>query len=130
MRRVQDGISPWSFFLPTMLAVGLGVLLAAAAQWAISSMFADGAATTGTGPVAPAPMGIDAADAVPGDAASLVEVGTVQAGDVPMLPGPITAMRDGAARACINDTIAMRRSNGWEQGLDENAPLRCRASSP
>jgi hypothetical protein len=39
-------------------------------------------------------------------------------------------MRDGAARACINDTIAMRRSNGWEQGLDENAPLRCRASSP
>ena len=49
---------------------------------------------------------------------------------VPELPGPISAMRDRDERACINGTVADRKPNGWEQALEDDAPLRCTATSP
>lgn len=134
LRRLQDDTPPWSYFLPMMLAVALGVLIAEAVKVAVSAVFARQAAPLVAAPAVAAPaIAADGAEDPPADAsgsASLVEVGEAESGDVVMLPGPITAMRDGAERACINDTIAMRRPNGWEQGLENDAPLRCRANSP
>lgn len=132
LRHLRDDTPPWSFFLPTMLAVALGVLIADAVKLAVAAIFADDTVTIVAPPPAPAAdAGDEAADvAFAEDAATLVEVGKAQSGDVLLLPGPISAMREGAERACINDTIAMRRPNGWEQGLENNAPLRCRANSP
>lgn len=130
LRRMQDGIpGPWSYFLPVLLAVALGVLAAEAVKLTASAAF--GGRDVAPAAAAPAAVAADpAGDEGAAGPDALVEVGTVQAGDVLMLPGPITAMREGAERACINDTIALRRPNGWEQGLDNDAPLRCRASSP
>lgn len=130
LRRLRDDAPPWSFFLPVLLAVALGVLLADVVKLAVSAIFgSDDAPVTaapmaaGSGPYPDAFILDDADDA-------LVEVGEVQAGETLMLPGPIAAMRDGAARACINGTVALQQPNGWVQGLEGNAPLRCRASSP
>ncbi len=131
--RLRDDVAPWSFFLPVMLAVAVGVLLAGAVQFALRSVFAPAPETRpAASAAAVAPEDADGeAVATPGSGdAALVEVGAAQGGDVVLLPGPITSMREGSARACINDTIALRRPNGWEQGLENDAPLRCRASSP
>lgn len=131
--RLRDDAAPWSFFLPVMLAVAMGMLLAGAVQYALKAILGDAPATTHAAPAAPAgaeDLDSDAAASADEEAAALVEVGPSQGGDVVLLPGPITSMREGAERACINDTIAMRRPNGWEQGLENDAPLRCRASSP
>ncbi|MDH5823493.1 hypothetical protein QFW77_10900 [Luteimonas sp. RD2P54] len=46
------------------------------------------------------------------------------------LPGPLSARRDEAEAACINGTVAYRSGNGWEQALENDAPVRCTASSP
>jgi hypothetical protein len=131
--RLRDDAAPWSFFLPVMLAVAVGMLLAGGVQYALKTVFSPSqpelqvaSAATSAGTDADASDGADEE----GEAAALVEVGDAQGGDVVLLPGPITAMRGGFDRACINDTIALRRPNGWEQGLENDAPLRCRASSP
>ncbi len=47
----------------------------------------------------------------------------------PMLPGPISARQSGASRSCINGTVASRSPNGWEQVLENDAPLRCTATT-
>lgn len=131
LRGSQADAPPWSFFLPMMLAVALGVLVADVVKLAVPSIFHRDDVALAAVPPVPANAPADLDDEAARDASgSLVEVGKVQAGDVLMLPGPITAMREGAERACINDTVALRRPNGWEQGLEANAPLRCRASSP
>lgn len=44
---------------------------------------------------------------------------------LPMLPGAVVAKRDGAPEACINGSIALRAENGWEQRLENNAPVPC-----
>jgi hypothetical protein len=131
--RLRDDAAPWSFFLPVMLAVAAGVLLAAAVQFAIRTVFVPAPPLAGPAPAVASSSADAEADAVAvggGADDAQVEVGAAQGGDVVLLPGPITSMREGSERACINDTIALRRSNGWEQGLENDAPLRCRASSP
>lgn len=46
------------------------------------------------------------------------------------LPGPVTARQAGASESCINNTVATRSANGWEQSLENDAPVRCTAISP
>lgn len=126
-----DGRSAWSLFVPILLAVASGILLADIVRHLAGAAFADGRETASTAPrAAPAEIADEAADASLDDGAAEVIVGQSSGGDVVLLPGPVAAMRDGAERACINHTIALRRPNGWEQGLEDSAPLRCRASSP
>lgn len=48
---------------------------------------------------------------------------------VPVLPGAIVARRDGAPEACINGTIATRDANGWQQRLENDAPVACTEQS-
>lgn len=45
------------------------------------------------------------------------------------LSGPITARQAGESESCINGTVAIRSPNGWEQALENDAPVRCEASS-
>ena len=128
---LRDGRSAWSFFLPVLLAVASGILVADIVRHVAGAAFADDEVPVVA--VASGARDADEAEAEPEPAAedaAMVTVGQSSGGDVVLLPGPIAAMRDGAERACINDTIALRRPNGWEQGLEHSAPLRCRASSP
>ncbi|NZA27392.1 hypothetical protein H0E84_13455 [Luteimonas sp. SJ-92] len=46
------------------------------------------------------------------------------------LPGPLSARRDQVEAACINGTVTYRSGNGWEQALENDAPVRCIATSP
>ncbi|RPD88324.1 hypothetical protein [Luteimonas sp. 100069] len=46
------------------------------------------------------------------------------------LSGPMTARQAGESESCINNTVATRSPNGWEQALENDAPVRCEASSP
>ena len=130
--RPRDESSPWSFFLPMLIAVALGILLADLVRHVAGAAFGDDEETPAKTVVAAPDADVEEAaegDSLAGDAA-VVTVGQSSGGDVVLLPGPVTAMREGAERACINHTIALRRPNGWEQGLEDSAPLRCRASSP
>lgn len=45
------------------------------------------------------------------------------------LSGPMTARQAGESESCINNTVATRSPNGWEQALENDAPVRCEASS-
>ena len=68
-------------------------------------------------------------EAAPDPAVARQEDAAVQHG-VPVLPGPILARRDGAPAACINGTIALRDQNGWQQQLENDAPVPCVEGSP
>lgn len=88
-------------------------------------------------PAATAEAAVDAIDAQrsadAADPAPVSQGGPATApatGDMPELPGPMTAMRDNAQQACIGGTVANRHPSGWEQALDSDRPLRCNASSP
>lgn len=63
---------------------------------------------------------------VPGEAAP-VDTSRV---DTRRLSGPMTARQSGESESCINNTVATRSPNGWEQALENDAPVRCEASSP
>lgn len=70
-----------------------------------------------------------AADAGAGEAeADSVQVPAPSA--LQELPGPLNARRDGNNATCINGTVAYRSGNGWEQSLENDAPIRCTATSP
>ena len=128
---LRDGRRPWSLFLPVLLAVAAGILVADIVRHVAGAAFADGRGTASTAPHAPPVEPVEDGEDAPIDSdAAEVIVGESSGGDVVLLPGPLAAMRDGADRACINHTIALRRPNGWEQGLEDSAPLRCRANSP
>lgn len=139
-RGFQDDAPPWSFFLPVTLAVVVGVLIADAARLAIGAVFVRDAPESAAPAEAPAkaPAPPDAAaspdENVPAQAPTVpdAEAATKPAADTdaPGLPGPMSAMRDDSKRACINGTVAERRPNGWEQALEDDAPLRCTADSP
>ena len=123
--------APWSFVLPAALAVMIGVLGADLIKLVVRALHTSEQvpATTAAAP-APAAAVPPPVDAGSQDATSAVRVGTPLAGTLPSLPGPSSARRDGDPRACINGTVVYRRSNGWEQGLHDDAPVRCRAGSP
>jgi hypothetical protein len=158
MRYDRDAVSPWSFFLPVALAVLVGSLVADAIGHALRDRFAATpvavvetpvavAAPVATPtveaavapeispPVAPLPQVVEAPHP---DAALLAEpAGTgaspaiAEAADagVRRLSGPITARQAGESESCINNTVATRSPNGWEQALENDAPVRCEASS-
>ena len=138
-RGFQDDAPPWSFFLPVTLAVVVGVLIADAARLAIGAVFVRDAPESAAPAEAPAkaPAPPDAAASADGNAPAQAAMPDAEAAtkpaagaDAPGLPGPMSAMRDDSRRACINGTVAERRPNGWEQALEDDAPLRCTADSP
>lgn len=144
-------LTPWSFFVPTLLAAALGVFIANAASRLV---FGDGrearggeagqvesapkAGEAGASKTTDAPSPADttarasAAPERPRPAASPATTGAAaeaQAQEPLRLPGPSVARRDGGERACINGTVARRASNGWEQEVVGDAPARCVATS-
>lgn len=127
---LRDDFSPWSFFLPMLFAVTFGILLADIVRHAAGAVF--GEAEVAEAPPAPKADAYDEEDdiAALAEDAAVVTVGQSSGGDEVLLPGPVTAVRDGAERACISGTVALRMPNGWEQSLEEGGVLRCRASSP
>lgn len=128
-------LTPWSFFLPMVLAVTLGVLVADALGAALFG---------GDDPAGSAGEVREAAAAEAGDAPVAAEAASAQATvaakrpaptralptlEPVSLPGPSSSRRDGENRACIGGTVAVRAENGWEQEVIDNAPARCTASS-
>ena len=140
MSRFRDAAPPWSFFIPTTLAVIVGVLAADAIRYAIGSVFGgdDALVQVDAGspepaapePVAPAsPAGTDVG-AVPGaasDDGQEVPFGHAASRNngVLELPDSMTARREGAAAACVNGSVANRVQGGWEQALENDAPVPC-----
>ena len=146
---IRDDVAPWSFFLPMTLAVALGGLLAGLALRMVDRVFAPGSDATAVEAAhrqVPAPAEASTAVApapqAPAASASAADAGTPVAAErlpmravaereastadgVPVLPGAIVAKRDGAPEACINGSIARRAENGWEQRLENDAPVRC-----
>ena len=136
-------VAPWSFFVPIALAVLVGGLAAglilraidrpepAAQDVAISAPVVSGPGDA-TPPPAPAPEE-PLATAVPGPilqpdspaAPAPVAPPPVDSAQPPSLPGAILARRDGAPEACIHGTIATREENGWQQRLENDAPVPC-----
>lgn len=129
----RAGTARWSLFLPVMLAVAAGILVADLVRHVAGAAFGDEAAPRAATQAGPgrASLHVDDGDGADGEAGPVpvVDVGPTRGGDLVSLPGPVAAMRDGAPRACIGGTIALRRPNGWEQGLEGDVPLRCIASS-
>lgn len=136
-------VTPWSFFLPTLLAAALGVFIANAASRLVfggdaapaasAAAPAEPVASASTPVAAPVAAGAKAA----AQAATTASPAATSATPAPAaiaaplrLPGPSAARRDGEERACINGTVARRASNGWEQEMLDDAPARCMATSP
>lgn len=162
---IRDDVAPWSFFLPVMLAVVVGVLVAGLVQRGIDMVFGNDVDAASEPALARMPAGDAPAQAVPAEAAPTPErsreaapepasragqgepqatvaiadpataaaVGesgeAVAAPAVPVLPGAMVARRDGAPEACINGTIAIRDANGWQQRLENDAPVACTEQS-
>lgn len=137
-RGLRDDAPPWSFFLPVTLAVVLGSLIADAVRLATGAVFESDEVETAAPARTPAKdTAADAAVAAdrgaPAPAPAATQASMAKAADdidAPGLPGPISAMRDGTTRACIGGSVADRRPNGWEQALQDDAPVRCVATSP
>lgn len=70
-----------------------------------------------------------------GDAALSAEADGFEGGDFPAedvvsndvreLPDSMTARRDGDPEACVNGTVVRRVAGGWEQALEDDAPIPC-----
>lgn len=144
------GVAPWSFFLPVALAVLVGAVVAGLILRGIDGASDDDdAAPVPASPASvendigepveaadPAPAQVDAAAAVappeaappahaPRDLSAAPDGDDDAAASVPSLPGAIVARRDGAPEACIGGTIAWRDENGWQQRLENDAPVAC-----
>lgn len=159
MRYDRDAVSPWAFFLPVALAVMVGSLVADAIGHMLRDRFADApvavveqvvapvdtTAVETAAPVEPAPAMPEPVEPAPPvvqaphpDAAMLAEpdsAGAPLAATPPAsdgarrLSGPMTARQAGESESCINNTVATRSPNGWEQALENDAPVRCEATS-
>ena len=159
MRYDRDAVSPWAFFLPIALAVMVGGLVADAVGHMLRDRFADApvavveqvvapvdtTAVETAAPVEPSPAMPEPIEPAPPvvqapnpDAAMLAEpdsagappAATMPASDAARrLSGPMTARQAGESESCINNTVATRSPNGWEQALENDAPVRCEATS-
>lgn len=159
MRYDRDTVSPWAFFLPIALAVVVGNLVSDAIGHALRDRFGatpvpvvervtmPAASTEVATPLEPEPAPAIAAAPEPAapplatphpDAALVAEPDSAGAplasmptadSGVRRLSGPITARQAGESESCINNTVATRSPNGWEQALRNDAPVRCEASS-
>lgn len=159
MRYDRDAVSPWAFFLPVALAVMVGSLVADAVGGMLRDRFDDAppavveqapvpvetspvetaapiepapaayASVAQTEPVSEAPHP-DAAQLAEPDRAGAPLATATPASDGPRrLSGPMTARQAGESESCINSTVATRSPNGWEQALENDAPVRCEATS-
>lgn len=154
MRYDRDAVSPWAFFLPIALAVMVGSLVADAVGHMLRDRFADApvavveqvvapvdtAPVETAAPVEPSPAMPEPVEPAPPvvqashpDAAMLAEpdsAGAPLASEgARRLSGPMTARQAGESESCINNTVATRSPNGWEQALENDAPVRCEATS-
>lgn len=155
---IRDDVAPWSFFLPVTLAVVVGVLVAGWVQRAVDAVFgadrreeAMPAAVEADRAASARPEAAEA-DAVqdaqmqpaaravatpqvesmrepPASPASTQTGSRTTEEAPPVLPGAIAAKRDGAPEACINGSIALRDANGWQQLLENDAPVPCTEQS-
>lgn len=159
MRYDRDAVSPWAFFLPVALAVMVGSLVADAVGGMLRDRFDDAppavveqapapvettpvetAASIEPAPAAYAPVAQtepvpeaphpDAAQLAAADIEAAALATATSAGDgARRLSGPMTARQAGESESCINNTVATRSPNGWEQALENDAPVRCEATS-
>ncbi|MDR6992098.1 hypothetical protein [Luteimonas sp. 3794] len=159
MRYDREAVSPWAFFLPIALAVMVGSLVADAIGGMLRDRFDDAppaiaeqvpasvntapvemAAPVEPAPVVPeqvappapvvAPPNPDAAMLAEPDSAGAPSATASPASDAGRrLSGPMTARQAGESESCINNTVATRSPNGWEQALENDAPVRCEATS-
>lgn len=135
--RIPAAAAPWSFFVPIALAVLVGGLVSGLILRSLDAPQAGDAAdrvppageakperpppAPETAPtVAVEPRRPDAATAAVPEVAD-----DKDAAAPPALPGALLARRDGAPAACINGTIALRDENGWQQQLENDAPVAC-----
>ena len=158
MSSFRDDAPPWSFFIPVTLAVIVGVLAADAIRHAIGTVFGGGdapgqveappreavtpqrpatpRAAAESAPSADADAAVDVEAApVPSpanqaDAATAAPVPVPRADGVLQLPDAMTARRDGAPAACVNGSVANRVEGGWEQALENDAPVPCVIANP
>lgn len=142
---VPAATSPWSFFVPIALAVLVGGVIAGLILRGLDAASDDREAAAAT---ASAEAGAETATHDAGQAASNTEPATETAAETapvpgaqpvaqdeaqppadadapPALPGAMLARRDGAPAACIHGTIALRDENGWQQQLENDAPVAC-----
>lgn len=158
MSSFRDDAPPWSFFIPVTLAVIVGVLAADAIRHAIATVFggddapqqveagpreAPEAQRQAQRPAAPEPApradadtgaGADAGAAptpAPPDQPDAAVVDPAPRADgVLELPDAMTARRDGQPAACVNGSVANRVEGGWEQALENDAPVPCVIADP
>lgn len=139
--RTPAAATPWSFFVPVALAVLVGGLVAGLILRSLDAADGGDAATApapprsgaGAGRASPPAATVEEATAVAvgparpdaGTAAASVAADLDAAATPPALPGALLARRDGAPAACINGTIALRDENGWQQQLENDAPVAC-----
>lgn len=135
-RGFRDDAPPWSFFLPVTLAVVLGILIADAVRLAIGAIFVREAVQASAPDRSPTRTVVPSTETPAGTTEEPEVMGKLSAAKpaapagAPALPGPSSAMRDRGERACINGSVAERRPNGWEQALEDDAPVPCTADSP
>jgi len=146
-------VAPWSFFLPVALAVLVGGVTAGLilrgfddgsdsdktepVVTAADSAAEESPASTASidppraelDPPAGASLPVEASrraqDPAPPAASSESDAAEGALMPVPSLPGAIVARRDGAPEACIGGTVAWRDENGWQQRLENDAPVAC-----
>ena len=143
MRDDRGSVSPWAFFAPVLLAVLIGQVAADVIRhaWqgdtpAVATVQAPAAPVQPEAPAMPAPLpatlAAQTADAAPAPVAAMPDSprGQVENTGLRRLSGPVSAREAGESESCIGGTVALRSSNGWEQALAGNAPVRCEAVSP
>ncbi|MCL1633645.1 hypothetical protein M2650_03170 [Luteimonas sp. SX5] len=120
----RESALPWSITLPVAVGVFLGAMLLGLLLLAYANGQKNIAETTAaeTRPQRSLPAAGSAEAVVP---PAVVETASV----LPKLPGLIEANRLRLKTACIAGTVGHRRSNGWVQAVDDNAPRRCVATS-
>lgn len=125
-RSLQVPRSLWPIFLPLTLAIVAAILLADVVRAGVGGLAGDDPIAHAKA-VASTPAD-DSRRPLPTPAAVAPEP-RPRAVALATLPGPVTARREGAKAACIHGTVAYRSGNGWEQGLANDVPLRCRSDS-
>lgn len=98
--------------------------VAGAGEQAVPALRDAPAAEAAAVPDAPAALPEESPDASTSSPADSPQADTGVA-SIPVLPGAAAARRDGAPEACINGSIALRDANGWQQLLENDAPVPC-----
>lgn len=127
----RDEYTPWSFVIPTALAVMIGVLAADLVRLGVAA-FMVRSALSGLQQDARKAVTPGHLPARPNAVVSPPQSAPINYGPdafSPDLPGPSKAIRENLSRACIGGTIAIRKDNGWSQQTSNGRPQRCVATS-